>query len=182
MGKIYVVDCPSCSGSTRVLESRRADGGEVVRRRRECPGCGRRFTTFERREPDRVWVLKRSGARQRFDRHKLAGGLARAAHKRPVAPEDIMRLVVAIEEEGANSAGELRAERIGELSMEGLRSLDRVAYLQFAAVYKGFSDPRQFTDELRSMGVEPARTLGDSGRSVPSAPGATVDGPLKEAF
>ena len=79
-------------------------------------------------------------------------------------------------------AGELRADRIGELSLEGLKDLDRVAYLQFAAVYKGFSDPRQFTDELRGMGVEPARTLGDSGRPVPSAPGATVDGPLEEAF
>ena len=177
-----IVDCPGCNASTRVLESRRADGGSSVRRRRECPGCGRRFTTFERREPERVWVLKRSGQRQRFNREKLAGGLARAAHKRPVAPEEIMHLVVEIEDEGARAGGELDASRIGELSLEGLARLDRVAYLQFAAVYKGFSDPRQFTDELRGLGVEPARSLGNSGRPVPSATAATVDGPLEEAF
>jgi len=152
-----------------------------VRRRRECPECGRRFTTFERRQPERVWVSKRSGARQRFDREKLAGGLARAAHKRPVAAEDIMRIVISIEDEGARAGGELEAARIGELSLEGLAKLDRVAYLQFAAVYKGFSDPRQFTDELRSMGVEPTRTLGDSARPVPSAERARVHNPFRRA-
>jgi len=174
-----IVDCPGCNASTRVLESRRADGGSSVRRRRECPGCGRRFTTFERREPERVWVLKRSGQRQRFNREKLAGGLARAAHKRPVAPEEIMHLVVEIEDEGARAGGELDASRIGELSLEGLARLDRVAYLQFAAVYKGFSDPRQFTDELRSMGVDPPRKVGSSAPPVPSGTRARVDNPLR---
>ena len=126
-------------------------------------------------------MLKRSGQRQRFNREKLAGGLARAAHKRPVAPEDIMRLVVEIEDEAAQAGGDFEAERIGELSLAGLAKLDRVAYLQFAAVYKGFSDPRQFNDELRSMGVEPPRKMGDSERSVPSGTGARVDDPLKRA-
>ncbi len=129
-----------------------------------------------------MWVLKRSGARQRFDREKLAGGLARAAHKRPVAPEDIMRLVVEIEDEGASAGGELEAERIGELSLEGLAQLDRIAYLQFAAVYKGFEDPREFNEELRAMGVEPPRKVGDSPSPVPSGDRARVDNPLKRGF
>jgi transcriptional repressor NrdR len=172
------VNCPSCSASTRVLESRRADGGDTVRRRRECPECGRRFTSFERREPERVWVLKRSGARQRFDREKLAGGLARAAHKRPVAPKDIMRLVVEIEDEGANAGGQLDAARIGDLSLDGLKKLDRIAYLQFAAVYKGFSDPGEFTAELKSMGVEPNPNLRNEAGPVPSGARRTVHNPL----
>src|SRR5687767_8610418 len=91
--KMQAMDCPSCSASTRVLESRPADGGEAVRRRRECSECGRRFTTLEERLPDKLWVVKRSGVKERFDREKLAGGLARAAHKRPVAAEEIMGLV-----------------------------------------------------------------------------------------
>jgi len=92
-----------------------------------------------------------------------------------------MRLVVEIEDEAAQAGGDFEAERIGELSLAGLAKLDRVAYLQFAAVYKGFSDPRQFNDELRSMGVEPPRKMGDSERSVPSGTGARVDDPLKRA-
>ena len=175
------MDCPTCNASTRVLESRRADGGDAVRRRRECPECGRRFTTLEERQPERIWVLKRSGSRERFDRDKLAGGLARAAHKRPVPPENIMSLVLAIEDEGASVGGELRADRIGELSLAGLRRLDRIAYLQFAAVYKGFSDPGEFTAELRSMGVEPPRILGDLAVPVPSGVAARVDNPPNEA-
>ncbi|MDQ3759992.1 MAG: transcriptional regulator NrdR [Actinomycetota bacterium] len=175
------MDCLDCNASTRVLESRRASDGDSVRRRRECPECGRRFTTFERREPERVWVLKRSGARQRFNREKLAGGLARAAHKRPVAREDIVRLVIEIEDEGVRAGGELEANRIGELSLAGLAKLDRIAYLQFAAVYKGFSDPHEFNEELRRMGVEPPRKVGDSERPVPSGAGARVDNPLKRA-
>ncbi len=126
-------------------------------------------------------MLKRSGQRQRFDREKLAGGLARAAHKRPVASEDIMNVVAEIEDEAVRAGGELEAERIGELSLAGLAQLDRVAYLQFAAVYKGFSDPKQFNEELRSLGVEPPRKVGDSGRSVPSGDGSRVDNPLKRA-
>lgn len=138
----------------------------AVRRRRECRECGRRFTTFERAEPERLWVLKRSGARERFDRMKLAGGLARAAHKRPIHSEEIMNLVATIEDEGCRSGGELRADRIGELSLAGLKELDRIAYLQFAAVYKGFSDPGEFTAELRSLGVEPTPNLRDEAAPV----------------
>lgn len=160
--------CPSCNGNTRVLESRSADGGAATRRRRACPACGRRFTTFERREREPLFVVKRDGERQPFDRAKLAGGLLRAAHKRPVAPEQVEQLVTAIEDAAEDAGGEIDAERIGELCLGGLRELDRVAYLQFAAVYKGFEDVGEFTGELRRLGVEPPRNLGDPTAKVPS--------------
>ncbi len=160
--------CPSCNGITRVLESRRADGGAATRRRRECPACGRRFTTFERREREPLFVIKRDGERQRFDRAKLAGGLLRAAHKRPVEPAAVERLVASIEDAAEAAGGELPAETVGEMCLIGLRELDRIAYLQFAAVYKGFEDPGEFTGELRRLGVEPPRNLGESTEPVPS--------------
>ncbi len=162
--------CPSCSGITRVLESRRAEAGAATRRRRECPACRRRFTTFERREREPLFIRKRDGERQRFDRAKLAGGLLRAAHKRPVEPAQVERLVASIEDAAEAAGGEIGAETVGDLCLAGLRDLDRIAYLQFAAVYKGFSDPSEFTGELRRMGVEPPRKLGDPGDPVPSAP------------
>ena len=160
--------CPSCNGITRVLESRRADDGAATRRRRECPACGHRFTTFERREREPLFVIKRDGERQRFDRAKLAGGLLRAAHKRPVEPAAVEQLVASIEDAAEAAGGELEAETVGEMCLTGLRELDRIAYLQFAAVYKGFEDPGEFTGELRRLGVEPPRKLGESGEPVPS--------------
>ena len=160
--------CPSCNGITRVLESRRADDGAATRRRRECPACGRRFTTFERREREPLFVIKRDGERQRFDRAKLAGGLLRAAHKRPVEPAAVELLVASIEDAAEAAGGDLHAETVGEMCLTGLRELDRIAYLQFAAVYKGFEDPGEFTGELRRLGVEPPRNLGESGEPVPS--------------
>lgn len=163
-----MVICPSCAAATRVLESRPADDGAAVRRRRECASCGRRFTTFERRQREPLVVRKRDGSAQPFDRTKLAGGLLRAAHKRPVDPRAIERLVSAIEDEAEAAGGELPAERIGEACLDGLRELDRIAYLQFAAVYKGFSDPGEFEAELRRLGVEPPRKLGASGDPIPS--------------
>jgi transcriptional repressor NrdR len=162
------VVCPSCARATRVLESRPADDGAAVRRRRECAACGGRFTTFERRVREPLFVVKRDGERQPFDRAKLAGGLLRAAHKRPVDPRDVERLVAAIEDEAEAAGGELPAERIGEACLAGLRELDRIAYLQFAAVYKGFSNPAEFEAELRRLGVEPPRKLGGSRGRVPS--------------
>lgn len=123
--------CPTCQAATRVLESRRAPDG-AVRRRRECSRCGRRFTTFERREPDRLHVIKRDGERQRFDRTKLRAALLNAAHKRPVAAADIEAIVDRIQVTVAESGGELGTDRIGELSLDELRELDLGAYLQFA--------------------------------------------------
>jgi transcriptional repressor NrdR len=101
-----------------------------VRRRRQCPSCGRRFTTFERREPEPAYVIKRSGERQRFDRTKLRGALLAAAHKRPVTAVDVEAIVDRIEVAAADS-GELTTERIGELCLGELETVDHGAYLQF---------------------------------------------------
>jgi transcriptional repressor NrdR len=124
--------CASCQSPTRVLESRRAPDGATVRRRRQCPRCGHRFTTFERREAAPLHVAKRSGERQRFDRIKLRAALLHAAHKRPVSSTDVEHLVDRIESSVSAEGGEVAAERIGELCLEGLRELDVGAYLQFA--------------------------------------------------
>ena len=133
--------CPSCHSPTRVLESRRAPDGGAVRRRRECSGCGHRFTTFERREPEPVYLLKRDGERQRFDRMKLRAALLKAAHKRPVAASDIEAIVDRIELTAGDQTGELSAERIGELCLEELRQLDWGAYLQFAGTLPSVPPP-----------------------------------------
>ncbi len=103
-----------------------------MRRRRECSGCGRRFTTYEHREREPLFVRKRSGKRQPFDRTKLRAALLHAAHKRPVSSADVERLVERIESAVNDGGGELAAERIGELCLDGLRQLDTGAYLQFA--------------------------------------------------
>jgi transcriptional repressor NrdR len=126
------VTCPSCHAPTRVLESRPAEGGTSVRRRRQCSGCGRRFTTYEHREREPLFVRKRSGKRQAFDRTKLRGALLHAAHKRPVSSADVEHLVERIESAVSDGGGELAAARIGELCLDGLRQLDTGAYLQFA--------------------------------------------------
>ena len=123
--------CPLCQSATRVLESRAAEAGAATRRRRECSSCGHRFTTFERRDAPSLQVIKRGGERQRFDRNKLRAALLRSTHKRQVGADDVEALVdrvaIAIETAG----GELPAERIGELCLEGLERLDYGAYLQF---------------------------------------------------
>jgi transcriptional repressor NrdR len=126
------MDCPRCGSPTRVLESRRAEEGAALRRRRRCTKCEHRFTTYERPEPEPLQVIKRSGERQPFDRAKLRGGLVRASHKRDVDPRDLELIVDGIEEEGRAAEGELSAERIGQVCLEGLRKLDHGAYLQFA--------------------------------------------------
>jgi transcriptional repressor NrdR len=135
---MWRVLCPSCQSPTRVLESRRAPDGAAVRRRRQCAGCGRRFTTFERREPEPVDVIKRDGERQRFDRTKLRAALLKAAHKRPVIASDIEAIVDRIELAGGEG-GELSSERIGELCLAELRGLDWGAYLQFAGTLPSVS-------------------------------------------
>ncbi len=156
--------CPNCHSSTRVLESRRAPDGAAVRRRRECPACGHRFTTFERREPQPLYVIKRDGERQRFDRTKLRAALLGAAHKRPVIAPDVEAIVDRVEL-AAGEGRELSSERIGELCLEELRRLDQGAYLQFAGT-------------LPSISTEPARsgaipTASGSVRAAREDPGST---------
>ncbi len=107
-----------------------------MRRRRQCSGCEHRFTTYERCDTQALFVRKRDGSRQPFDRLKLRGGLERASHKRPVRPEAIDALVNRIETAAVRAGGEITAARIGEMCLTGLRRIDQVAYLQFAAVYR----------------------------------------------
>jgi transcriptional repressor NrdR len=126
------VTCPRCDASTSILETRKAEGGDALRRRRRCSECGHRFTTYERAVPDALEVVKRDGHRQPFDREKLRGGLVRASHKRDVDPRDLDLIVDLIEKEARAAGGELSAERIAELCLEGLRRVDRGAYQQFA--------------------------------------------------
>jgi transcriptional repressor NrdR len=114
-----------------VVETRAADGGAAIRRRRACDACGRRLTTYERIVAERLWVRKRSGERQRFEPAKLRGSLARAAHKRPVAGSELDVLAGRVEAELERAGGELGAARISELCLEGLGALDRGAYLQY---------------------------------------------------
>ena len=125
------MNCPRCDSSTRTLETRRVPDG-ATRRRRECPDCGHRFTTYERAVPETIEVVKRDGQRQPFDREKLLGSLNRATHKRKLDPRKLASLVDRIEKDGRDAGGELDAARITELCLRGLEELDHGAYLQFA--------------------------------------------------
>jgi transcriptional repressor NrdR len=125
------VNCPRCDSSTKTLETRRVPDG-AIRRRRECTECGHRFTTYERAVPETFEVIKRDGTRQPFDRNKLLGSLNRASHKRDVDPRRLSLIVDGVERELRDSGGELSAKRIADLCLEGLKDLDRGAYLQFA--------------------------------------------------
>ncbi len=121
-----------------------------MRRRRECSSCKHRFTTYERYETQSLFVIKRDGGRQPFDRAKLRGGLERASHKRPVRPEAIDDLVNRIEKKAVRDGGQIEAARIGDMCLAGLRRIDQVAYLQFAAVYRqlGVEDVQAELDRL----------------------------------
>jgi len=117
------------------VETRSADGGTALRRRRECTSCGERFTTYERWDPGPLFVRKRDGERERFDPTKLRAALMRAAHKRPVRADQIEELVHGIEAAIRESGGEMGSQGVGELCLAGLRDLDAGAYLQFAGVF-----------------------------------------------
>ena len=153
--------CPYCSSpDTQVKDSRPAEDNSAIRRRRVCPDCGGRFTTFERVQLRELVVIKKSGRRAPFDREKLMRSLEIALRKRPVEPERVERMVNGIVRQ-LESSGEPEVEsaRIGELVIEGLRALDPVAYVRFASVYRDFRDARDFNtliDELESAGPAPA--------------------------
>ena len=145
--------CPFCHHSeSRVVDSRLAEDGAAIRRRRECESCGRRFNTYERPEEVPLFVIKKNGRREPFDRNKIMIGITKACEKRPVSREDIER--IADELEGAlrdRMATEVPARQIGEMVMERLRRLDEVAYVRFASVYKDFRDVDSFLEEIRSL-------------------------------
>jgi transcriptional repressor NrdR len=125
------MDCPLCEASSKVLESRSSEAGAATRRRRECLQCGHRFTTYERYEQS-LFVRKRNGRRQPFDREKLRGALSRAAHKRPVSDSEIDAITDSVQAAVIEAGGEMPTSEIGELCLAGLGAVDRGAYLQFA--------------------------------------------------
>lgn len=145
--------CPFCrSLDNHVVDSRATEDGGAIRRRRQCDACRKRFTSYERVEEALPMVVKRDGRREAYDRAKLVRGIARACEKRPVATADIERVADGVErrmmEEGDR---ELPSVRLGEWLMEALRTLDGVAYVRFASVYRQFADATQFTQEVERL-------------------------------
>lgn len=150
--------CPFCGfEDTRVLDSRELSEGRVVRRRRECPNCHARFTTYERYETGPITVIKKDGRREKFDRRKILNGLLKAFEKRPVTTEDIERIVDnVVSKLQKTGALEVSTELIGKLVMEEIKNVDQVAYVRFASVYKDFREIDQFIEvikELREMDI-----------------------------
>lgn len=150
---LAAMHCPECqSDDTKVIDSRPADEGATIRRRRACPQCGFRFTTFERfeRRSDApvLTVIKRDGSGEAFDPRKIVNGVTAAAKGRPVSVDDIDSLVAAIEDLLRASGGSASSEQVGQAVLARLRVLDHVAYLRFASVYKGFGQVDDFLREL----------------------------------
>ena len=144
---------PYCSYSeSKVIDSRPAEEGTTIRRRRECLSCGKRFTTYEIMERLPLLVVKRDGSRQSFDRTKIIGGLVKACEKRPVSAEAIERVADEIEQELQSSLErEVSSVQIGEMIMDRLKNLDQVAYVRFASVYRQFKDINTFLEELNKL-------------------------------
>jgi transcriptional repressor NrdR len=147
------VNCPFCAHpKDKVVDSREANGGEAIRRRRECLECGKRFTSYERIEEIPYLVIKKDGRREAFDRAKLTAGLHTACEKRPVPAKAIEAVVDEIESMVQDSSErEVEAQAIGALVMERLKELDKVAYVRFASVYRRFEDVQEFMSELRDL-------------------------------
>ena len=142
----------------RVVDTRTTREGRAVRRRRECLSCGARFTTYEYVEARPTQVLKRDGAAEDFDREKLRRSVQVACAKRPVSPAEIEAIVDEIEDTVSRGAGvEIPSARIGEMVMERLKPLDRVAYVRFASVYRNFQDPDEFQDFVHEMNTRDRR-------------------------
>ncbi|HHU53374.1 MAG TPA: transcriptional repressor NrdR [Clostridiaceae bacterium] len=148
--------CPFCGYTEdRVSDSRQVDDGESIRRRRECLQCKQRFTTYERVEDVKLVVIKKDGSRQQFDRDKLIQGILKSCIKRPVTLEQIESIVYKIENQNSNLLRkEIPSTEIGEQVMAQLKSIDEVAYIRFASVYKDFDDLQSFINELHYI-MEP---------------------------
>ncbi|MDR0689058.1 MAG: transcriptional regulator NrdR [Spirochaetaceae bacterium] len=148
--------CPHCGNfDDKVIESRTLAKGAAIRRRRECNGCGYRFTSYERIEDKQFMVIKRDGRREPFDRQKIERGVVRALEKRPVSQMSIESLINEIEDSTAilgEANHEIDAAVIGNLVLEKLENLDKVAYIRFASVYRHFNDLDEFVREIQKMG------------------------------
>ncbi len=145
--------CPYCCYlQSRVVDSRQSEDGTSIRRRRECEGCGRRFTTYERIDMVPLIVVKKDQTRETFDVNKLRAGIVKACEKRPVPLSQIDELVGEIERRlTALPESEVTSQAIGEMVMDGLKALDEVAYVRFASVYRQFRDIQTFRDELNKL-------------------------------
>ena len=145
--------CPFCKeDSDKVVDSRKSPDDLSIRRRRECLECGKRYTTYERVEKHQLRIVKKGGERVPFDREKMLSGLLKACWKRPVSTEQLDRLVDVVEARLSEEGGsEINSHVIGELVMDELRGLDKVAYVRFASVYREFKDPGEFITELKNM-------------------------------
>jgi transcriptional repressor NrdR len=145
--------CPKCGcQEDKVIDSRASREGATIRRRRECTGCGHRFTTYEELEHEGLMVLKRDGRREEFSREKLFGGIKKACQKRPISPkaiDDLVDHIVAVVTE--KFEGEVPGEFIGKMVMDGLREIDEVAYVRFASVYRRFQEATDFVHEVKKL-------------------------------
>ena len=145
--------CQYCNcADSKVIDSRPADDGNSIRRRRECNQCGHRFTTYEKVEAPQLLVIKKDGSRELFDPQKVRSGIIAACHKRPVTAADISKIVNSIEQKAYNGLQqEITTRDIGEMVMNALRGLDEVAYVRFASVYRSFTDIPSFMEELKNL-------------------------------
>jgi len=145
--------CPFCSHlHDRVVDSRESKEGDAIRRRRECLACERRFTTYERIDEVPYMAVKKDGRREKFDRQKVLGGLLKACEKRPISTAKLAELVNRVEAKVSDSPDrEISTTEIGEFLMDGLRELDKIAYVRFASVYRDFQDEEAFFNELKNL-------------------------------
>lgn len=145
--------CPYCNHpDTRVIDSRPAEDGSAIRRRRSCDECGKRFTTYEKVETIPLIIIKKDNNREQYNRSKIERGIIRACYKRPVSAEAIQRAVERIEIKIFNlEAKEVSSTDVGEIVMDELKELDEVAYVRFASVYREFKDVNTFMDEIKKM-------------------------------
>ena len=145
--------CPKCGGNkSSVVDSRQAEDGKTIRRRRECDECHKRFTTYEKIETIPLTVIKKDQSRETYDRTKIQDGIMRACYKRPISVEQIERTIDEIETEIFNKEErEIPSTEIGEIVMNRLKELDAVTYVRFASVYREFKDVNTFMDELKKM-------------------------------
>ena len=145
--------CPFCGHrEDKVIDSRESKEGDVIRRRRECLACTRRFTTYERSDEIPYMVIKKDGRREKFDRQKVLAGLLRACEKRPIGMSRLVEIVDEVETRLADTPDrELSTTEIGEMLMERLKALDKIAYVRFASVYRDFQDVEAFLEELKNV-------------------------------
>lgn len=143
------MQCTKCKNAeTKVVDSRVSEQGKVIRRRRECEKCGRRFTTFERQEMANLIVMKKDGTYEPYSRSKLENGIWTACGKRPVTQMDIDKMINSLEEKWSVNKKGVSSQKIGKDVMDKLRKLDHIAYIRFASVYRSFKDVDEFKEEL----------------------------------